>query len=404
MANLLEIKSLYNIKWIFSFIDYERSLKLIKNNKKFTKILEINIQNYKERSNYEYQEMEDPFLKPTCILPRPSYKQNLKFIFLIISTSIAIILFIYVLIFASLLAAKETFNENNTKQNYDKNIAKTINKINKSLFGFLAFIILSYFLYILSFNEKYRIILILNEIIYSIYEIIIIFKLILSYKIIKKKFFWFICCDYVLIIFIFIYIAFYAYLIYYYFIKNFCKKKFAHSKPEIKMKKLFLTKFREIEIFPLKLSNTFKFMNDYEKREYVLKIKNECVLERTKKGRKLFSLINKFRINNNIDKLSYEEMNFEGLIIDKYSEPIFYKNENIFKFANGNYLLKYCLNEFETRFNNKEKNIIDILLNVSLKKIIILEKYNYEYIYIFKPENKPFDYDEKNCEKINILG
>ena len=38
-----------------------------------------------------------------------------------------------------------------------------------------------------------------------------------------------------------------------------------------------------------------------------------------------------------------------------------------------------------------------------MKTIIIYEKNNYEYIYIFKPENKLFDYDEKNCEKINIL-
>ena len=167
---------------------------------------------------------------------------------------------------------------------------------------------------------------------------------------------------------------------------------------------LCLTKFRGINIFPLELSGAFKDMNDYEKRKYILKIKNLCRLKITEKGKYLFDLINNFRKNNNIDKLSYGDTYFEDLIIDKYSEPIFYNNENIFKFANGNYLLKYPLNGFETKFNIKNKDIIDILLNANLKTIIIYEKNNYEYIYIFKPENKPFDYDEKICEKRYISG
>ena len=408
VINLLEIKSQYNLKWIFSFLDYDLFLKLIKNNKKFQKILEINIRNYEERSNYEYHEIDKELLGPKVkycmyLIYSVPPKPNFKIIFFKISTSIAIILFIYVLIFASLLAAKGSFDENNTKENYDKNIAKIINKINKSLFGFLAYIILSYFLYLFSLKEKYRIFLIVNEIIYLIYEIIIIVKLILSYKIIKSKISWFICCDYVLIIFIFIYIAFFAYLIYHYYCKDYCKKKLEQPEKERKEMVTLLVKFREIEIVGFELSNNFKVMNDYEKRKYVLKNKNRFILRRTEKGNDLFASINEFRNNNNIDILSYEEMFFEDLIIDKYSEHIFYNYENIFKFANGNYLLKYHLDEFKTKFNNEEKNIIDILLNVDLKKIIIFEKNNYEYIYIFKSENKSFNYVEKIFENINVL-
>ena len=55
-------------------------------------------------------------------------------------------IFIQVLIFSSILAAKGAFNENNTKDNYNKNYAKVIDKINLSLFGFLAYIIVSYFI------------------------------------------------------------------------------------------------------------------------------------------------------------------------------------------------------------------------------------------------------------------
>ena len=64
----------------------------------------------------------------------------------IISSCLAGILFIYALIFASIIASKGAFNENNTKDNYNKNFSKIIDKTNLSLFGFLGYIIISYFI------------------------------------------------------------------------------------------------------------------------------------------------------------------------------------------------------------------------------------------------------------------
>ena len=61
--------------------------------------------------------------------------------------------------------------------------------------------------------------------------------------------------------------------------------------------------------------------------------------------------------------------------------------KNIFHLSDNNYLLKYPINEFFTRFNNKEKDIFDILLKEHLDKIIFIEKNNIIFIHIFKEKN-----------------
>ena len=188
---LFAIKSKYNLKSIFSIVDYERLLKLIKINKKLQKSLEINVKNYRERSDYQYivgNKRE-----------YPEFGFDLKLFlgncFMII---MALIIFIFVLIYSSLLASKGAFNENNTKDNYNKNYAKIIDKINWSLFGFLAYIIISYILVItlIRNDDEYdivinkvikRVSLVMIDFLYIVYEIIIIFKLYLSYKIKKNK-------------------------------------------------------------------------------------------------------------------------------------------------------------------------------------------------------------------------
>ena len=60
------------------------------------------------------------------------------------SMAFALILFIYTIIFASVLAAKGAFNEKNIKKNSYNDIAILIKKINLSLFGFAAYIVISY--------------------------------------------------------------------------------------------------------------------------------------------------------------------------------------------------------------------------------------------------------------------
>ena len=96
-----------------------------------------------------------------------------------------------------------------------------------------------------------------------------------------------------------------------------------------------------------------------------------------------------------LNELQYDNViQFKDLIFDKSSEPIFYNDKNIFKLANGKYLIKIPVKEFEARLYNKEKNITAVLLNDYLNKIIIIEKDNILFIFLFHKKIK--NYPNKN--------
>ena len=127
--------------------------------------------------------------------------------------------------------------------------------------------------------------------------------------------------------------------------------------------------------------------------------KNRYIINITENEKDLVSLINKYRKENNIDELVYDKkIFFDELIIDKYSEHILVKNENIFKLSNANYLFRYPVGEFTKKFNERNKDIINILLKVSLNKIIIIIKNNIEFINIFKLQKKKSSLDiDSHC-------
>lgn len=146
-----------------------------------------------------------------------------------------------------------------------------------------------------------------------------------------------------------------------------------------------LTKFRDIKIKEFELPDDFFNIEDNKKRSYILNNESKYKNYISEEKKNLISLINTFWKENNIDELFYtEENNYEDFsIIDKLSEPILFSNKNIFKFSNNNYLFKYPINEFRIRINNKDENILEILLYDFLDKIIIIEKGNIEYIVLF---------------------
>ena len=215
--------------------------------------------------------------------------------------------------------------------------------------------------------------------IYIFYEVLIIFKLYLSYKIKKDKITWFMICDYILIILIFLYIAIIITTISCYF--------YFAGKNVMKRKRTLLTKFRDVKIHDFALPNDFKNLNKKEKKKYILDNKNKYKINISKCQEKIIHSINNFRKNNNIDELLYDkEISFGDLIIDKYSEPIILKDQNIFKLSDTNYLFKYTVGVFIKEFNAKKLDIINILLKDNLEKIIIIERNNIEFINIFKQQ------------------
>ena len=377
-----KIKSKYILQMIFSHINYNKLLKITKYNKNIQNKLEINFDLFQKWSSYQY------YKKTTFEDTRQCHdglEDACKYCFSGICT---FIIFIYILIFASIVVAKGAFDEKNTKTNYNKNYSKIIDKINYSLFGFLAYIIISYILiFVWATFDCYtdygikklikKISIIFLAIIYLFYEVLIIIKLYLSYKIKKDETTWFMICDYILIILIFLYIIFIVIIISIYF--SYAGNSVA------KRKKIILTKYRDIEINNFNLPDDFNKWNKTEKKEFILNNKNRYIINITENEKDLVSLINKYRKENNIDELVYDKkIFFDDLIIDKYSEHILVKNENIFKLSNTNYLFRYPVGEFAKKFNERNKDIINILLKVSLNKIIIIIKNNIEFINIFK--------------------
>ena len=377
---LMKINSKYILNSIFSLLNYDRTLKIIKDNKKISEYLGIDVSNYKNRTSFKYLE------RRTIIKNYPGFRDRTEvYIKHCISIILSAILFIYVLIVASILNSKGAFNESNTKDNYNKNYLKIIDKINLSLFGFLAYIIISYILiFVWITNDCYydyglnkiikKVLLIFLGIIFLGYEILIIIKLIFSYKIKKGKTTWFMRCDYALIILNLLYFAYIVYIIYIYF-------TYVGNSVRDEGKKLILKKFRDLEINDYILPENFKQMNDYEKRKYILDNKTNYTIENQKD---LINEINELRKENNIDELKWDKtIYYEDLIMDKYSELFLSDYENIFKLSNRKYLLKYPFDDFQTRFNNREKNLSDILLNDNLNKIIIITKNSIIFILIY---------------------
>ena len=377
-----KIKSKYILQMIFSHINYNKLLKITKYNKNIQNKLEINFDLFQKWSSYQY------YKKTTFEDTRHCHdglEDACKYFFSGICT---FIIFIYILIFASIVVAKGAFDEKNTKTNYNKNYSKIIDKINYSLFGFLAYIIISYILiFVWATFDCYtdygikklikKISIIFLAIIYLFYEVLIIIKLYLSYKIKKDETTWFMICDYILIILIFLYIIFIVFIISIYF--SYAGNSVA------KRKKIILTKFRDIEIDNFNLPDDFNKWNKTKKKEFILNNKNRYIINITENEKDLVSLINKYRKENNIDELVYDKkFFFDDLIIDKYSEHILVKNENIFKLSNTNYLFRYPVGEFTKKFNERNKDTTNILLKVSLNKIIIIIKNNIEFINIFK--------------------
>ena len=163
----------------------------------------------------------------------------------------------------------------------------------------------------------------------------------------------------------------------------------------VKKKEIKLTKFRDIKISDFKLPNDFKKWKKKEKHKFIFNNKNRFIINISVNEKHLVYLINKYRKENNIGELVYDEIiSFEELIIDNFSEPILFKKENIFKLSNINYLFKYPVGEFIKKFKEKNTDIINILLKDNLNKIIIITKNYIEFINIFESQERKRSLDD----------
>ena len=300
---------------------------------------------------------------------------------------ISIITFVpitYILSFSSILYFEGSFNDNNLKDNYNVKFLNIINKINTSLYLLETHILISFFVIVcFIFNNyyfdgqklkeiKYYILLIINSI-YYIYEILIIWKLYLSYKISKGSCPWFMICDYILISIILLYIIFMIYITYNYY-------KFSGSGIQI-FKKTILTKYKNIIINEFALPTNFQNMSKLKKRNFLLNNANKFHYTHSERHIHLINIINEFRTNNNLQRFTYnEEEKIPYFFINDLSEIILFGYQKFFKLSDRKYLFKDIIGEFEKNINTKNSDVLNILFNKDINKISIIDTDDFEYI------------------------
>lgn len=386
--SILNISNIYNLKSIFCYIDYPSILKLVKYNKELQNRLGIEIENYNNRANYPKYNLIKKKVENKSTIPYEFNGEAILGYFGILCCSTCIY-FIYVLIYAILLVAQDTFTANNIKENSEVSVS-TIKSINLCLFILLVSIIIGVFLffyylckdnddtYNYGLKRKIKIILIITfNLVLIIFECLIIWKLVLSYDINNGPTTWFIRMDYAFIILNFLYFLLISCVSYSYY-KYYLKCFYSYMS-------YFLDSLNDIAIEKYNVSEDFIKMNEKERKTFILNNFKNMKYKKTLDQKYLIKIINEFRENNKLPKLSVDQYNYiPELIMKEPVEIILNKEQNIFKISNKEYIFKYPINEFEKKFKNKDINIINILLNDKLNHIKVITKNNYEYVLLYQ--------------------
>ena len=388
-GDINKITNNYILKSLFGYLKYEKLLKLINNNKGLQNRLGINLQNYKEISNfpkYEYIKYEKIFKKIEVIKGPIEY--FFEFCTILCMTCI---FFIYSLIYSILLVSKDSFDDNNSKDNSSVNI---INRINACTFILDIVTLVTPFLLSFIFTDyetdyglkKYKktfIIIIINLTHFS-FEGLIIWKLVLSYKIIKEgSITWFMIMDYFFIILNFFYIIYILIFSFIYFI--YCGKNIKIT-PTIE-----LSSFNDIKINAFSLPKGFIKWKLKERKKYVMNNYKNYTYNITKEQYYLINKINYFRDQEGLLKLRVDNK-IPDFIIDKPALLIFNSEENFFKFSNTQFLFKFHKGNFKENFEKRNENIINIISKAYLNQINIISQGEYEYVFIYENLGDYYDY------------
>ena len=310
-SDISKLSSDYILKEIFSYIKYKEIFKLIKYNKALQKRLFISNENYKKECDlpkYEYVKEEKVVYER---LPGTSL-EGFEGFFFICRLLIFCPFFTYLIVYSILLVSLKTFNDNNIKENSNKSYKKIILIINPCLFIYAAskvgYYIFSYFLMEANNKLDHGIkkvfkwgLVILFNLINLIFEALVIYKLVLSYKIKKKGIRWFMIMDY-----IFIFINFLHIIVVLIFIIDFFYESGYYIRNNLKT--FFkLISFNNIKINDFQLPDNFDKLKKNERKKFVLDNYLNYKYFITDNNIKLINSFNDFRKEMNIKKLEFTE-------------------------------------------------------------------------------------------------
>ena len=394
--DISSIKSNQILKEIFSNLPMIHILKLIKYKKKLQKRLEITKDIFEKNFELPKFEISNKF--------KPNYGSEEVLSICSIINSIYFPLFnVYFLIYILVLVSLDGFDGNNVKKNSENSI-KVVNTINEWLFAELAIMILSivltrFYIYEKYENRKkisYNIFLIFILLIDCVFEGLIIWKLVLEYKIKKNKITWFMRMDISILVF--------------YSIKIMCKscEIFAWIKCsccEEKPKPIFYLKsINNIIINQIELPENFKSCSKKEQMDIIFghhpKIKT--ILSSSK-----FQIMIEEIVNNKRSELGFEHFKFESIFLPFMailpSEAFFFEHRKIFIVGKNKYLILCTMDELENKLNNVDVDfdLMKIINNRNLCSMNLIKGKDEEklYIYFWGTNNNIYDEDIKKETK-----
>ena len=380
---LSNIRSKYILKdiLILAFRNMKSVLKFVAYNKALLDKLDINFKDYYD---YNTEITNNIYGSPLFVCPICEL----------------FIYFIPLLIYDITFYAKGTFNNNNLKEGYDKKKKNYVDDMdNYVLISYLSFQIISHLLLFMLFcrkmikkvpKRKVRFIIGLIKFFIKIfYYIAFIIKFCFTNKIIERTlikeigknefgFLWFYTFDICLLFFLSLDLLI-----------NFIIVCYEYDVSDI----YILNKINGINIYDFELQNEYDKLNKIGKIAMIFKKENmkKYFLYRLDDTQKtLINNINQLRRKNNIPKLQFNEY-LPDYIINKKTEFIFHEKENIYKFYNDYYLIKYPISECQKIIN--DNNITNILSINILDRINIIRKDDYEYIALY---NNQFNENENN--------
>ena len=403
------IKSKEILKQIFSYLKTNQILKLIKYNKTIQHRLEITREIFLDNSDlprYEFVSRTETVKKiiKRSFMFRGIKEESMNSISLMLNSVCGGIFLIILLIYSILLSTVKTFDESNTKKNYDINSLNKILFLNKSLFILMAFLILGYFLVTFfacrrcstayGFTKFLKTAIILFFLAAHItFEGLIIWKLALSYSIKSVSTTWFIVLDYIFIILHFIYIL-YLFIGIIFFLTYLGKN--------INREQVVLLKsYNKIKIKEYKLPKDFLTFDKINRKKYINENCKNFEYDITEDQINLIKLINSYREKYEIQKYIFKNVpNIPQDMLTMPSEAIFFNYGNIFNLGHNKYMLRYLKGKLENDLVNENKDIINIITKDNLNNIHIVNRGDeYEYIYIWEAND---DNNANNDYKIEI--
>jgi hypothetical protein len=355
---LMKISSKYILGEIFSFIDYNRTKKLIKYNLKLLERLDMKLEDYTLTFKYSVKEIKES-------LSSNSGKDTETWRIIII----AIIVIMNIILFISW--ATGFLEEHSDKWAKFEVILSIV------FYFFLLVLFFISFFYMVCCNchchydRSCLIFMVIINILNVIGFILNIMKIAMDLHYKSETNIINLICDFLLLIlFPFLIILYFIYI-------NKCKKMLGSDSKL----KIIINEFRGFKVNDYILDINFKNNSREEQKEILLNCNFKYTL--SEELIELIKSINEFRINNNLEILKYkynEDLNDYFVITNTKKFPKF---KNIIEIDENKYLFIYPIYMFESNFANDDLNILNILKIQTLNRILIFETQRNQHILVY---------------------